>query len=249
MSAAGCVFAEEEAGLLQSVQQSPDQLSSMIERRLAGVPLKQIVGWAEFCGRHILVDPGVFVPRRRTEFLVEQTLALYPPEAVTVDLRCGSGALATVLVAPRPGAGLVAVDIDPIAVACARGNLADRVQVLQGDLFAPPPASLTGRVDIIVANAPYVPTDEVEQMPMEARLYEPRALADGGDDCLDVQRRISAAAPHWLSSSGCLLVETGQRQAPQTAEIFARHGLLPRILRSEELDATVVLGARERTMP
>ena len=149
LSAAGCVFAEEEAGLLQSVQQSPDQLSSMIERRLAGVPLKQIVGWAEFCGRHILVDPGVFVPRRRTEFLVEQTLALYPPEAVTVDLRCGPGALATVLVAPRPGAGLVAVDIDPIAVACARGNLADRVQVLQGDLFAPPPASLTGRVDIM----------------------------------------------------------------------------------------------------
>ena len=150
--------------------------------------------------------------------------------------------MATVLAAARPGAGLFAVDIDPSAVACARRNLAARGQVLQGDLFAPLPASLKGRVDIIVANAPYVPTNEVEQMPVEARLYEPRSSADGGDDGLDVQRRISAAAPHWLSSSGCLLVETGQRQAPQTAEIFATRGLLPRILRSEELDATVVIG-------
>lgn len=242
LSVAGCVFAEEEAGLLLSVQQSTAQLTAMIDRRVAGVPLEQIVGWAEFCGRHILVEPGVFVPRRRTEFLVRQALALCPAESVIVDLCCGSGAVATALAAARPGARLFAVDIDPIAIACTRRNLTDRGQVFEGDLFAPLPESLAGLVDVIVANAPYVPTDDIALMPMEARLYEPRASADGGDDGLDVQRRITAAAPQWLSPGGCLIVETGQRQAPQTAEIFARNGLLPRILRNEELDATVVIG-------
>ncbi|WP_198415808.1 putative protein N(5)-glutamine methyltransferase [Cryobacterium glaciale] len=242
LRAAGCVFADEEARLLLSVEQSPAELTAMVDRRVAGVPLEQIIGWAEFCGLRILVAPGVFVPRRRTEFLVRQALGLCPSDAVIVDLCCGSGAVATTLAAVRPDATVFAVDIDPIAVACARRNLADRGLVFEGDLFAPLPASLTGRVDIIVANAPYVPTDEVAFMPVEARLFEPRASADGGDDGLDVQRRIAATSSQWLSPSGCLLVETGQRQAAQTAEIFSLNGLLPRIVRREELDATVVVG-------
>ncbi|TFC28815.1 putative protein N(5)-glutamine methyltransferase [Cryobacterium sp. TMT1-3] len=245
LRAAGCVFAEEEASLLLSVKQSPAELKGMIDRRVAGLPLEQILGWAEFCGRRILVDPRVFVPRRRTEFLVEQALALCASDAVIVDLCCGSGAVAATLAAALPDSSFFAVDIDPLAVACARRNLADRGQVFEGDLFKPLPTSLLGRVDIIVANAPYVPTDEVALMPIEARLYEPRASADGGDDGLDVQRRIASGAPQWLSTSGCLLVETGQRQAPQTAAIFGLNGLLARIGRSEELDSTVVLGLRQ----
>jgi len=79
-------------------------------------------------------------------------------------------------------------------------------------------------------------------MPVEARLHEPRAATDGGGDGLDVQRRIIAAAARWLSPHGCLLVETAQRQAPQIADIFASRGLLPRVARSEELDATVIVG-------
>lgn len=242
LRAAGCVFAEEEAGLLLSVDQSPAELNAMIDRRVAGLPLEQILGWAEFCGLHIVIVPGVFVPRRRTQFLVAQALTLCRGDSVIVDLCCGSGAVATVLATTRPGVQLFASDIDPVAVACARRNLADRGQVFEGDLFAPLPASLRHRVDIIVANAPYVPTDEIALMPMEARIYEPRASADGGGDGLDVQRRLIAAASEWLSPRGCLLVETGQRQAAQTAKIFARHGLHPRILRNEELDSTVVIG-------
>ncbi|TFD58890.1 putative protein N(5)-glutamine methyltransferase [Cryobacterium suzukii] len=242
LRAAGCVFAEEEAELLLAVKQSPTQLNAMVNRRVAGLPLEQVLGWAEFYGLHILLDPGVFVPRRRTEFLVTQALALCPPGAVIVDLCCGSGAVATALATALPGARLYAVDIDPTAVACARRNVANRGEVFEGDLFAPLPAALVGRVDIIVANAPYVPTNEIMLMPMEARAYEPRASADGGDDGLDVQRRIAAAASPWLSPSGCLLIETGQRQAPQTAEILAGSGLLPRILRNEDLDSTVVIG-------
>ena len=242
LRAAGCVFAEEEASLLLSVEQSAGELNAMIDRRVSGIPLEQIVGWAEFCGLHILVDPGVFVPRRRTEFLVRQAVALCPPDAVIVDLCCGSGAVATALTAARCDARLFATDIDPTAVACARRNLADRGQVFTGDLFAPLPISLKGRVDVVVTNAPYVPTGEIELMPMEARAYEPRSSADGGSDGLDIQRRIAADAAQWLSPSGCLIVETGQHQAPHTADIFARHGLRARILRDDELDATVVMG-------
>ncbi|MDJ0376495.1 putative protein N(5)-glutamine methyltransferase [Cryobacterium sp. PH31-L1] len=242
LRAAGCVFADEEAGLLLSVEQSPGDLAVMIAQRVHGVPLEQILGWAEFCGLRILVGPGVFVPRRRTEFLVTQALELCPRDAFVVDLCCGSGAVATALATVRRDVSLYATDIDPVAVACARRNLVDRGQVFEGDLFAPLPASLRGRVDVIVANAPYVPTDEIELMPMEARDYEPRASADGGDDGLDIQRGIGASASQWLSPTGCLLVETGQRQAPQTAEIFSRNGLLPRIVRSEELDSTIVIG-------
>ncbi|MDJ0339372.1 putative protein N(5)-glutamine methyltransferase [Cryobacterium sp. PH31-O1] len=245
LRAAGCVFAEEEEALLLSVEQSPAALNAMIGRRVAGLPLEQILGWAEFCGRRILVDPGVFVPRRRTELLVRQALAFCAPGSVMVDLCCGSGAVAAVLAVARPGASLFAVDIDPLAVACARRNLADPGQVFEGDLFAPLPVSLTGRVDVIAANAPYVPTNEIALMPVEARLYEPRATADGGDDGLDIQRRIAAAASPWLSPNGCLLVETGQRQATQTAAIFALNGLFPRIVQSEELDSTVVIGLLE----
>ncbi|WP_104190874.1 putative protein N(5)-glutamine methyltransferase [Cryobacterium sp. Y82] len=242
LRAAGCVFAEEEAELLLSVQQSPDELNAMIDRRLAGLPLEQILGWAEFCGLHILLDPGVFVPRRRTEFLVSQALELCRSEAVIVDLCCGSGAVAMALATTLPDARLYAVDIDPIAVACARRNVANRGEVFEGDLFAPLPAMLLGRVDIVVANAPYVPTDEIKLMPLEARAHEPPASADGGDDGLDVQRRIAAAVAPWLSPGGCLLIETGQRQGAQTAGIFAESGLLPRVLRNEDLDSTLVIG-------
>ena len=76
LRAAGCVFAEEEAGLLVSAARTPEELVVMIDRRVAGLPLEQVIGWAEFCGLRIAVDPGVFVPRRRTEFLVRQAALL-----------------------------------------------------------------------------------------------------------------------------------------------------------------------------
>src|SRR5580693_10644838 len=76
LRAAGCVFAEEEAGLLVSAARTPEELAVMVEQRVAGLPLEQVIGWAEFSGLRIAVDPGVFVPRRRTEFLVSQAVLL-----------------------------------------------------------------------------------------------------------------------------------------------------------------------------
>ncbi|WP_394768432.1 putative protein N(5)-glutamine methyltransferase [Lacisediminihabitans sp.] len=243
LRAAGCVFAEDEARLLLAAGASPAELEAMVARRVAGFPLEHILGWAEFCGLRIAVGPGVFVPRHRTEFLVREAAALARPGAVALDLCCGSGALGAALMAAVDGLDLYASDIEPAAVACARRNL-DPGRVFEGDLFDPLPRSLAGRIDILLCNTPYVPTDKIGTMPPEARLHEPRVTLDGGADGLAVQRRVAAEAPRWLAPGGSLLVEASERQAPLTAEIFSRAGLVPRIAGSEEFDATVVIGTR-----
>ncbi|MCP1122004.1 putative protein N(5)-glutamine methyltransferase [Bacillus sp. 3103sda1] len=245
LRAAGCVFAEDEARLLISTARTLDDLAAMVDRRVAGLPLEHVIGWTEFCGLRIAVDPGVFVPRRRTEFLVRQAAALTRQGAVVVDLCCGSGALGAALAAVQERIELYASDIDPAAVQCALRNVAATGgHVYEGDLYEPLPATLRGRVDVLVANVPYVPTEAIKLLPSEARIHEARVALDGGVDGLDVQRRVAAAAPEWLAPGGHLLIETSERQAKQTVEIFARNGLIPQMARSNELDATVVIGTR-----
>ncbi|MFE4536257.1 putative protein N(5)-glutamine methyltransferase [Streptomyces scopuliridis] len=252
LRAAGCVFAEDEARLLISAAATPDDLTAMADRRVGGLPLEHVLGWAEFCGLRIAVDPGVFVPRRRTEFLVRQAAvaatatALAGPGAVVVDLCCGSGALGTALAGILDRAELHAADIDPAAVRCARRNVvAAGGRVYEGDLYGPLPAALRGRVDVLLANVPYVPTGKVGLLPPEARIHEARVALDGGADGLDVLRRVAAEAPRWLAPGGSLLVETSERQAAGAVETVAGSGLIPRVARSDELCATVVVG----TMP
>jgi len=160
-----------------------------------------------------------------------------------VDLGCGSGAVGAVLASLVEGIDLSAADIDPAAVRCARRNIPGD-QVYEGDLFAPLPLGLRGRIDVLVANTPYVPTGAIGTMPPEAREHEPLVALDGGGDGLDVQRRVAADAPKWLAPGGHLLVETSGRQAPHAAEVFAGAGLEPRVVSSDELDATVVIGAK-----
>jgi release factor glutamine methyltransferase len=245
LRAAGCVYAEDEARLLLSAAATAADLAAMADRRVAGLPLEQVVGWAEFCGLRIAVDPGVFVPRRRTEFLVGQAIARIRPGAVVVDLCCGSGAVGAALAAAVDDLELHAVDIDPAAVACARRHLVARGgRVYEGDLYAPLPAWLHGRVDVLVANAPYVPTGEVRLLPREARLYEPRVALDGGTDGLAVVRRVSAAASGWLAPGGHLLIEISEHQAPRAAETFIGDGLMAWVASSKELSAAVVIGTR-----
>jgi release factor glutamine methyltransferase len=241
LRAAGCVFAEDEAELLIATAPTASDLARLVAQRVAGLPLEQVLGWAEFCGLRIAIDPGVFVPRRRSEFLVRQAAAVAQPGAVVVDVCCGSGAIGAALAAVQR-IELYAVDLDPVAVQCARRNIDGRVY--QGDLYDPLPATLRGRVDVLIANAPYVPTDEIALMPPEARLYEPQVALDGGVDGLAIQRRVVAGAPLWLASVGTLLIETSDRQAAHTADIVASAGMQPRVVSSDELDATVVIGIR-----
>jgi release factor glutamine methyltransferase len=337
LRAAGCVFAEEEARILGSSAGTRAELAEMVAQRIAGLPIEQVVGWGEFCGLRIAVDANVFVPRRRSEFLVRQAVKLArrprpgaarrtegtsqsradaagrpadranrpadgagqsadragqsadranrpadpgnQPEAragqsadranrpadrasqaparpamaadgdedasplIVVDLCCGSGAVGVALAALLGGAELYAVDIDPATVRCARRNMVPGGNVYEGDLYQPLPAELLGRVDVLVANAPYVPTAEIGLMPAEARLHEPRVALDGGADGVEVHRRIAAAAPRWLAPGGYLLIETSDRQAPLTAAAVADAGLAPQVASSEEWSATVVIGS------
>ncbi|MEU9377522.1 putative protein N(5)-glutamine methyltransferase [Streptomyces sp. NPDC048255] len=245
LRAAGCVFAEEEADLLASAARDDGHLADLLARRVAGEPLEHVVGWAEFCGLRMEVGEGAFVPRRRTEFLVEQAAALTRPGAVVLDLCCGVGALGAAVAARVPGGvELHAADIDPAALAYARRNVAPYGgAVWEGDLYGPLPASLRGRVDVLVVNAPYVPTQEIGLMPPEARDHEPLVSLDGGADGLDVHRRVAAGARPWLAPGGHLLIETSARQSEATAGALASAGLAVRALTSEELYATVVIGS------
>uniref|UniRef100_A0AAU3H2H3 peptide chain release factor N(5)-glutamine methyltransferase n=1 Tax=Streptomyces sp. NBC_01401 TaxID=2903854 RepID=A0AAU3H2H3_9ACTN len=244
LRAAGCVFAEDEAELLLSTAADPAGLAAMLERRVAGLPLEHVLGWAEFCGLRIEVGPGVFVPRRRTEFLVRQAAALAPERAVVVDLCCGTGALGRALAEWLGEVELHAADVEPVAVRWARRNVGGRGTVYEGDLFAPLPRSLRGRVDVLLANVPYVPTEDVELLPAEARIHEPRVALDGGGDGLDVMRRVVAEATGWLAPGGSLLVETSERQAARAEETVGSSGLTARVAVSDELYATVVIGTR-----
>jgi len=243
LRAAGCVFAEDEAALLVAAATSADGLEGLVARRVAGEPLEQILGWAEFAGLRVRVAPTVFVPRRRTELVVREAASRLCPGRVLVDLCCGTGAVGVAVVARVPGLELHAADVDPAAVACARRNVEPvGGHVHEGDLDSPLPAGLRGRVDVITANAPYVPTDEVAFMPSEARDHEALVALDGGADGLDLHRRIAALASGWLRPGGHLVVETSERQAPGTAEAFVAHGLSASVVTDDELDATVVVG-------
>lgn len=245
LRAAGCVFAEDEAQLIVAAARTPDELAAMVDRRATGVPLELVVGWAEFRGLRIALDPGVFVPRRRTEYLVGQALAQVPDASVVVDLCCGSGAVGAALADALGGAELHAADIDPAAVRCAARNIAAfGGHVHEGDLFEALPEQVRGRVDILAANVPYVPSGEVGLLPAEAREHEPLVALDGGADGLDVLRRVAAEAAEWLAPGGCLLVETSERQAPTAVETIARSGLTARLAVCEELYANVVIGVR-----
>lgn len=256
LRAAGCVFAEEEALLLAAAATTPAQLDALVDRRVSGLPLEHILGWADFCGLRIAVDTGVFVPRRRTEFLVRQAAQLLGESRgtgklpVVVDLCCGSGAVGSALAALAGPLELHASDIDPAAVGCAGRNIGPfGGTVHEGDLFEALPDRLRGRVDVLAVNAPYVPSAEIANMPQEARLHEPRVSLDGGTDGLHVQRRVAAAARQWLAPGGSLLIETSRRQAPRTVELFIRNGLTARVASSGALGATVVTGTAMNGTP
>jgi release factor glutamine methyltransferase len=224
----------------------------MVQRRASGLPLEHVIGWAEFCGLRIAVGPGVFVPRRRSEFLVGQAIAALRQSATSggpwlvVDLCCGSGAVGVAVAAGLSTLGQVelhAADIEPAAVQCARANVAAvGGTIYQGDLYDPLPLELRGRVAMLVVNAPYVPTGEIAMMPPEARLHEPLVALDGGPDGVVIHRRVAAAAPDWLAPGGLVLIETSERQAPHTAAAMTAAGLTAVVSTDEDLDATVVIG-------
>jgi release factor glutamine methyltransferase len=220
--AGGCVAAREEADLLLAASaEGAGPIDGLVDRRLQGEPLAWITGWARFCGLRVAVDPGVFVPRPHTEALAQRAASLLPPDGAAVDLCTGSGAVAVVLRAAHPDARVIATDIDPVAVACARRN---GIDALEGDLMAPLDASLRGRLDVVTAVVPYVPTDELRLLPRDVVAHEPRVALDGGPDGTAVLARAARAAGGWLRDGGTVLLEIGGDQAAAVTDLLFDEG-------------------------
>nr|WP_221376563.1 putative protein N(5)-glutamine methyltransferase [Actinoplanes polyasparticus] len=236
LRAAGCVFAEEEVAVLRDAASDDATLGVLVDRRARGEPLEQVVGHADFAGIRVRLRPGVFVPRVRSRLLVELAAAHHP--GVLLDLCCGSGALGLAVRHRRPHVELHAADLDPTATACARDNGVPRVY--QGDLFAPLPPALHHRVDVLLANVPYVATAHLPFLPSEARDHEPRTALDGGRDGLDIFRRVAGSAPIWLADGGVLLSEVTEAQERPAIEALRKSGLDGEVIWDEDLDARVI---------
>ena len=225
LSVAGCVAPEEEAEeLLLASGGDPGRLEQMVARRVAGEPLAWITGTVRFAATVLHVDPGVYVPRQQTSLLVAAALELLPAEGLAVDLCTGSGAVAAAVGRHRPGARVVGTDIDPRACACARRN---GVDVYEGDLDAGLPPGLRGRVDVVTAVAPYVPSDLIDYLPRDFRDHEPLGALDGGPDGTTVLERVAAAAARLLRTGGWLIVEVGGDQDELLAGPLRNHGFAP----------------------
>ena len=200
-----------------------------VKRRAAGEPLQYVTGEVAF--RHIIVKvrPGVLIPRPETEVLVDAGLPAVDAaiaargEALVLDLCTGSGCIALAIAQERPEARLLATDLSPIAVEVAAENAArlgleDRVDVREGDLFAPLPTESRGQIDLLISNPPYVPSADVPDLPAEVAGFEPHLALDGGADGLDIFRRILAEARDWLTpGSGILAIELDERRVQHAA--------------------------------
>ncbi len=202
---------------------------SLVLRRLRHEPAAYLMGHREFYGIELTVAPGVLIPRPDTETLVEEALRLagrrWSSRPVVADVGTGSGAIAIALATHLPDAHIYAIDISERARQIAslnaeRTGVQDRIVVLAGDLLDPLPEA----VDLIAANLPYVMSAEIPTLDPEVRLYEPRVALDGGDDGLDLVRRLLTGAGAKLRDGGVVLLELDPRQI-ERATSFAANAL------------------------
>jgi release factor glutamine methyltransferase len=222
LAGAGFVAADEEADeLLACAAGDVELLDALVGRRLTGEPLAWITGSAAFCGLEIRVDPGVYVPRWQSEPLAHRAVARLPDDGTAIDLCTGTGAIARTLVTHRPGARVAASDVDERAVACATAN---GVEVHHGDLFAPLPGTLHGRVDVVVGVVPYVPTPELPLLQRDTFTFESPLSYDGGRDGIAILRRVLTDSPRFLRRGGALLLELGAGQPEALGDDLARLG-------------------------
>lgn len=247
LAAAGCVAAEEEADeLLDAAAGDAALVEATALRRLAGEPLAWVSGRTTFCGLAVRLDHGVYVPRWQTEPLARRAAARLPEGGVAVDVCTGSGAVAMVMAAARPGARVLATDTDPRAVACA---VANGVEAYRGDLLAPLPAALAGRADVVTGVVPYVPTGELALLPRDTLVFESSVSYDGGPDGTSVLRRVVAEASRALRPGGALLLELGGAQAELLAPELSRSGFADlEVLRDDDGDVRGVTAALRRAV-
>jgi release factor glutamine methyltransferase len=169
----------------------------------------------------VRIGPGVYVPRWQSLPLARRGVARLPDRGTAIDLCTGSGAIAAALGAAHPAARIVATDLDPRAVGCARAN---GVEAYRGDLFTGVPEALRGRTDVVVAVVPYVPSGALDLLPRDTLRFEDVSHYDGGPDGTDLLRRVALEAPLFLCAGGALLLELGGDQAEALQPLLVHHG-------------------------
>lgn len=205
------------------------RLAELVARRVAGEPLQYVTGVAGFRYLELEVGPGVFIPRPETELVVERALARLPRGGTIVDVGTGSGAIALSVAKERPDARVWATEVSADARVWAarnRGALGLEVELVAGDLLTELPGDLAGRIDVIVANPPYVPLSEREFLPVDVAAHEPHVALFGSDDGLAVIRRLATAALEWLGPRGWLVLEIGHDQGGEVTAILESFGYL-----------------------
>jgi release factor glutamine methyltransferase len=222
----------------------------LIERRARGEPVAYLRGFKEFYGLRFAVDPRVLIPRPETETLVEAALEVIAGRTLTVaDVGTGSGAVGIAIAVHEHAVNVIATDISPDALAVARANtltnrVADRVQLREGDLLAP----ITDRVDVVVANLPYLRDDALARLVGErsSLAFEPRVAVTAGKDGLELIWRAAADLPRVLAPHGAALFEVDPPLADPVANLLHYStGGETRIIRDLAGDQRVV-GVRAR---
>lgn len=219
------VYMQFERPMLEAELES---IRSLIGRRSSREPVAYIEGSKEFWSQPFVVRPGILIPRPDTETLVEAALELIPiDEPIFVaDIGAGSGCVGLAIATERPKVKLFSTDISPVAIKTVTENavalgLRERVAPLTGDLMSPIPDSRT--VDIVVSNPPYIPTKDIDDLAPEILDFEPMGALDGGEDGLDIYRRLIPEASN--RARRAVLVEVGAGQADAVTEIFNQSGL------------------------
>lgn len=229
------------------------RFEAMVKRRASGEPTPYIKGSADFRGLDVLARPGVFVPRDSSEFLAEQAIRRLRRRRspVHIDLATGGGPIALAVANEVPKATVFGADLSPEAVKLARRNakrLGLRATFVVADLFTGLPSrTLGGKVDVITLHPPYVPRDEVQDLPDEVREWEPvHTLTDQSDDGMGLVRRAVDEGPAWLAKDGWLLVEVSPDRAREVARILRSGGFREvQSTKGGELKVTrVVVGRR-----
>jgi release factor glutamine methyltransferase len=240
--------------LLVRYDESPEEsvkakYRELVKRRAEHWPTAYLIGQREFFLLPFVVSPAVLIPRPDTETLLMAALEALKGVATpsVLDLGTGSGILAVSLAHKLPSATVTAVDISPEALAIARQNatrhgVAERVQFVQGDLFATVPDGAA--FDVIVSNPPYVTTAEWETLAAEVKDHEPRLALDGGPDGLAFYRRIAVEAPARLKSTGAVVVEIGETQAEAVIALFTAAGFNKCILTKDAGNRPRVIAGR-----
>jgi release factor glutamine methyltransferase len=207
------------------------RFETMVDRRVTGEPIPFIKGYAEFRGLELIAKPGVFVPRDSSEFLAEQAIGrLRTRKApVHVDLATGGGAIALAVADEVPRASVYGADVSEDAVKLARKNakrLGLHATFAAGDLFGGLPKKIAGKVDVITLHPPYVPREEVKDLPDEIRDWEPsHTLTDHSDDGLGLVVRAADESEVWLRPKGWLLIEVSPDRAREVKRIMRQAGM------------------------